>query len=447
MSLFSLVSFASNIDTVYFKPGDAGNIELKIDTVKYPYLTEDNVNWFIGFPEVTATFDQNRNPSDGNEVTATVCAVNISTSEIFSPMIITGPDNKKYLHSEKIGDNWFSMGSVPGPRTIVLFSAHQVVGTRTVDDYFGTWYDKADLANSICDTVAVLHIQKQLTGSDIRFTKPANEEVFYVGDTVVVTPVIRNDADSLDVNSLSLITVNEEDTILLDYCKGVDTLSFIPETDGKVKLEIGASNLFGNYVSTFSRTITILPTLELSSLQSTIVGSTETLTTTYEGVDSMTVSILEGDSLQLVVNTNSKEADIPVNYSWNVDGQGITADSVYVNKNTLSISKFKTELQGTYNCIITEKNSNKILATASFKVVRQSPTANEIISETAYQVTSENGSIVVKGASNKQIMITNMLGQVVYNGVSNSDNFSINVPNNKVLIIKVDNQTFKVLNK
>ena len=35
LSLFSLVSFAS-VDTLYFKPGEPGNVELKIDTVKYP---------------------------------------------------------------------------------------------------------------------------------------------------------------------------------------------------------------------------------------------------------------------------------------------------------------------------------------------------------------------------------------------------------------------------
>ena len=418
LSLFSLVSFASNIDTLYFQSGKPGSYPLVVDTVKYPYLTEDNVTWYVGFEETNG-----------------LCAKTVLPSEIVTV------DDVKYLHNENIADSWAPGFNI---RTITLFYGHSIT------KHFGDteeWHNKDCFENVICDTVAVLHIQKQLTGNDIRFTNPTNGEVFYVGDTVVVTPVVRNNTDSLDVNSLSLFTVNKEDTILLDYCDGVDTLSFIPEVDGEVKLEIGAFNLFGNYVSTFSRTITVLPTLELTSLQSTTVGSTETLTTTYEGVDSMTVSVLEGDSLRLVVNTNSEEADIPVSYQWNVDGQGITADSVYVQGRTLSMSKFKTELQGTYNCIITERDSKKILATASFKVVRQSPTANEMISEATYQVTSENGSIVIKGASNKAITIATMTGKVIYNGTSNSDNFAVSVPLASVLVVKVDNQTFKVLSK
>lgn len=395
LSLFSLVSFASNIDTLYFKPGDKVHIPLIINE---SYLTEENVAWKINNVEIP----------DGQIVTV---------------------DSVRYYHVENgLPEKWDN-----GERTAYLTYSYSISPTRAALD--------------VVDTVAVLHIQKQLTNNDIRFTKPSNEEVFYVGDTVVITPVVRNNTDSLDVNSLSLFTVNKKDTILLDYCDGVDTLSFIPEIDGEVKLEIGAFNLFGNYVSTFNRTITILPTLELTSLQSTTVGSTETLTTTYEGVNSMVVSVLEGDSLRLVVNTNSEEANIPVSYQWNVDGQGITADSVYVQGRTLSISKFKTELQGTYNCIITEKDSKKILATASFKVLKQTPTANEMISETTYQVTSENGSVVIKNASNKPIMITNILGQLVYSGTANSDNFRVAAPIGKVLVIKVDNQTFKVLSK
>lgn len=396
LSLFSLVSFASNIDTLYFKPGDKVHIPLVINE---SYLTEENVAWKINNVEIP------------NEQIVTV-------------------DSVRYYHVENgLPEKWDN-----GERTAYLTYSYSISPTRAALD--------------VVDTVAVLHIQKQLTNNDLEFSFINDELTYYVGDTIRVVPRLMNDTDTLDINTLALLHIDGTDTVSLDYIDKLDTLSFIPEEVAKnYMLSIGAVNLFGSYSSTFSWPITILPTLELTSLQSTTVGSTETLTTTYEGVDSMTVSVLEGDSLRLVVNTNSKEANINVNYSWNVDGVGITADSVYVNKNILSISKFKRELQGTYNCIITEKDSKKILATASFKVVRQSPTANEMISEATYQVISENGSIVVKGASNKAIVVTTMTGKVIYNGTSNSDNFVINVPSASVLVVKVDNQTFKVLSK
>ena len=396
LSLFSLVSFASNIDTLYFKPGDKVHIPLVINE---SYLAEENVAWKINNVEIP----------EGQIVTV---------------------DSVRYYHVENgLPEKWDN-----GKRTAYLTYSYSISPTRAALD--------------VVDTVAVLHIQKQLANNDLEFSFINNELTYYVGDTIRVVPRLMNDTDTLDINTLALLHIDGTDTVSLDYIDKLDTLSFIPEEAAKnYTLSLGAVNLFGSYSSTFSWPVTILPTLELTSLQSTTVGSTETLTTTYEGVDSMTVSVLEGDSLRLVVNTNSNEADIPVSYQWNVDGQGIIADSVYVQGRTLSISKFKAELQGTYNCIITEKDSKKILATASFKVVRQSPTANEMISEATYQVTSENGSIVVKGASNKAIIVTTMTGKVIYNGTSNSDNFVVNVPSASVLVVKVDNQTFKVLSK
>lgn len=444
LSLFSLVSFASNIDTLYFKPGDAGNVELRIDTVKYPYLEWDNVSWFIGFDDYLGHFDQDQNGS--NETPATVCALNISTSDVFKDLIITGPDGKKYLHSEEIGESWFPLE--PHPRTIVLFNAHQIQATKSVNDRFGTWVDRTDLTNSILDTVAILHIQKELKAADLEFEFNNNQPTYYVGDTITVLPRIMGNTDSLDINQLYLLNIQDKDTILLSSVNGVDSLTFIPEEAAEnYIISIGATNLFGSYVSTFSLPIKVLPLLEIESLQYSTINKEQTVTKTEEGVTEVSFAVLPNDSVRLVVNTNASESETALTYSWNVDGKGIEADTVVAKKNMLTISKFSKELVGTYNCIIKDKNLNKVVATVSFKVSYQSPTANEVLTDTNYQVTTENGLVTIKNASNQPILITNMLGKQIFVGQAKSDNFTVPTSESGILIIKVGTEVFKVVNK
>lgn len=443
LSLFSLVSFA-NVDTLYFKSGDAGNVELRIDTVKYPYLEWDNVSWFVGFDDYLGEFDQNQ---DGiNETPATVCALNVSTSDVFKDLIITGPDGKKYLHSEKIGESWFPLD--PHPRTIVLFNAHQIQATKSVTDYYGTWVDRNELANSILDTVAVLHIQKELKAADLEFAFNNNQLTYYVGDTVTVLPRLMNETDSLDINQLYLLNIQNKDTAVLASANGVDSLTFIPEEAAEnYIISIGATNLFGSYVSTFSWPIKVLPLLEIESLQYSTINKEQTVTKTEEGVTEVSFAVLPNDSVRLVVNTNKEEAAIDLTYSWNVDGKGIEADTVIAKKNVLTISKFSKDLAGTYNCIIKDKNLNKVVATVSFKISYESPTANEVLTDTNYQVTTENGLVTIKNASNQPILVTNMLGKQIFVGKAKSDNFSVPTSESGILIVKVGTEVFKVVNK
>lgn len=443
LSLFSLVSFAS-VDTLYFKPGEPGNVELKIDTVKYPYLEWDNVSWFVGFDDYLGHFDQDQNGS--NETEATVCALNISTSNVFKDLIITGPNGKKYLHSEEIGESWFPLP--PHPRTIVLFNAHQIQATKAVNDYYGTWVDRANLSNSILDTVAVLHIQKELTANDIEFGFKGNQLTYYVGDTVSVCPRLMNNTDSLDINGLYLLNIQDKDTNLLASVDRVDTLQFIPEEDSKaLVISIAAVNKFGNYISTFTWPIEVLPLLEIESLQYSTINKEQTVTKTEEDVTEVSFAVLPNDSVRLVVNTNASESETTLTYSWNIDGKGIEADTVITKKNVLTISKFSKELAGTYNCIIKDKDLNKVVATVSFKISYESPTANEVLTDTNYQVTTENGLMTIKNASNQPILITNMLGKQIFVGQAKSDNFTIPTSESGILVIKVGTEVFKVVNK
>lgn len=443
LSLFSLVSFAS-VDTLYYKPGDAGNVELRIDTVKYPYLEWDNVSWFVGFDDYLGHFDQDQNGS--NETDATVCALNISTSEAFKDMIITGPEGKKYLHAEEIGESWFPLD--PHPRTIVLFNAHQIQATKSVSDRFGTWVDRTDLANSILDTVAVLHIQKELKATDLEFAFNNNQLTYYVGDTVTVLPRLMNETDSLDINQLYLLNIQNKDTTVLAFVNGVDSLIFIPEEAAEnYVISIGATNLFGSYVSTFSWPIKVLPLLEIESLQYSTINKEQTVTKTEEGVTEISFAVLPNDSVRLIVNTNASESETALTYSWNIDGKGIEADTVVAKKNVLTISKFSKDLVGTYNCIIKDKNLNKVVATVSFKISYESPTANEVLTDTNYQVTVENGCVTVKNASNQMIQVTNMLGKQIFIGKAKSDNFTIPTSESGVLVVKVGTEVFKVVSK
>ena len=113
----------------------------------------------------------------------------------------------------------------------------------------------------------------------------------------------------------------------------------------------------------------------------------------------------------------------------------------------LTISKFSKDLAGTYNCIIKDKNLNKVVATVSFKVSYQSPTANEVLTDTNYQVTTENGLVTIKNASNQPILITNMLGKQIFVEKAKSDNFSVPTSESGILIVKVGTEVFKVVNK
>ena len=49
------ISYAQ-VDTVYFVPGQVGDYKIEVDTVKYPYLKDVNVNWYCGFEDLEVDF-------------------------------------------------------------------------------------------------------------------------------------------------------------------------------------------------------------------------------------------------------------------------------------------------------------------------------------------------------------------------------------------------------
>lgn len=396
LSLFSLVSFA-NVDTLYFKPGEVIHVPLVVDTVKYDFLEFDDVTW---------NYDETSIPEN---------------------QIVT-IDGIKYYHLEDGAPNEWDNGT----RTMNINYSFSITPTRAT--------------GTVIDTVAILHVQKELKDNDIQLK---SEDFFYhVGDTIDMIPTLHNGTDTLDINGLALLSIEDKDTTLLAYSEKFDTLTFIPEEKNNfLELYVGAVNKFGTYVSEEPYVVAIAPMLEVTSLQYSTINKEQTVTKTEEGVTEVSFAVLPNDSVRLVVNTNKEEAAIDLTYSWNVDGKGIEADTVIAKKNVLTISKFSKDLAGTYNCIIKDKNLNKVVATVSFKVSYQSPTANEVLTDTNYQVTTENGLVTIKNASNQPILITNMLGKQIFVEKAKSDNFSVPTSESGILIVKVGTEVFKVVNK
>ena len=81
---------------------------------------------------------------------------------------------------------------------------------------------------------------------------------------------------------------------------------------------------------------------------------------------------------------------------------------------------------------------------AKFDVVAaEAPTSNETVSASEVKVIANNGSIVVKNAAGKNVVVSTILGQVVANEVLTSDNATINVPAG-IVVVAVDGESFKV---
>ena len=87
---------------------------------------------------------------------------------------------------------------------------------------------------------------------------------------------------------------------------------------------------------------------------------------------------------------------------------------------------------------------NNIENAAKFNVVAaEAPTSNESVSASEVAVVAQNGSVVVKNAAGKNVVVSTILGQVVANEVLTSDNATINVPAG-IVVVAVEGESFKV---
>ena len=84
------------------------------------------------------------------------------------------------------------------------------------------------------------------------------------------------------------------------------------------------------------------------------------------------------------------------------------------------------------------KDALKVVVTPA-----EAPTSNEGVSASEVAVVAQNGSVVVKNAAGKNVVVSTILGQVVANEVLTSDNATINVPAG-IVVVAVEGESFKV---
>ena len=138
------------------------------------------------------------------------------------------------------------------------------------------------------------------------------------------------------------------------------------------------------------------------------------------------------DAEHIALANDTVEGDALKSYKFNVydiDGQAVlkNASSSYV--------------QVLNDAVVFTSDINKA---AKFNVVAaEAPTSNETVSATEVSVVAQNGSVVVKNAAGKNVVVSTILGQVVANEVLTSDNATINVPAG-IVVVAVEGESFKV---
>ena len=94
--------------------------------------------------------------------------------------------------------------------------------------------------------------------------------------------------------------------------------------------------------------------------------------------------------------------------------------------------------------ILVNKDNKEGIEPMAFTVnPAEAPTSNESVVASEVKVVANNGSVVVKNAAGKNVVVSTILGQVVANEVLTSDNATINVPAG-IVVVAVDGESFKV---
>ena len=123
------------------------------------------------------------------------------------------------------------------------------------------------------------------------------------------------------------------------------------------------------------------------------------------------------------------------------DGDGY----YYIRQNNNNKAADGAHSEGKYLGSISEKVTWTEKKTAiKFRVAEtEAPTSNESVSASEVKVIANNGSINVKNAAGKNVVVSTILGQVVANEVLTSDNATINVPAG-IVVVAVEGESFKV---
>ena len=113
------------------------------------------------------------------------------------------------------------------------------------------------------------------------------------------------------------------------------------------------------------------------------------------------------------------------------------AEDNYVIRN-VDGTAYLTNFNGVLGFIANKDNAMRVIVET-----QSAPTSNEGVSATEVKVVANNGSVVVKNAAGKNVIVSTILGQVVANEVLTSDNATINVPAG-IVVVAVEGESFKV---
>ena len=155
------------------------------------------------------------------------------------------------------------------------------------------------------------------------------------------------------------------------------------------------------------------------------------------------------DSETLTTTVDKKEKTVKVeadqnkgilgglkNFQYNIVKPNDTEDN-YVIRSAKDM-KYVTSVNGVLAFV-----SDKASAMRVIVETQSAPTSNESVSASEVAVVAQNGSVVVKNAAGKNVVVSTILGQVVANEVLTSDNATINVPAG-IVVVAVEGESFKV---
>jgi hypothetical protein len=393
IAFMATISYAQ-VDTMYVKPGDKLNFELKVNTDKYPVLVglEDQVQWYFGNTD---------NPEQATN---------------FEPELFNGK-----LYVDKAAAAESDEGAY-----FYGFKIGVVTKTGVPSDY-------------TCDTVKYVHVYKQPVIKQYTINDSKTNAEVYEGDTAHIKIKVENIMDAKEV-----LLLNGEDTIARPNSLNFD---FIPSKEGKHEYSVMVRNPQGYAVNVDPRTITLIPSIKLESLAYFTQTGEDNYTKTTPN-DNMNVSVLNHDSINLIVNTNAEAIkDISeskvISYAWNKEGLDLPK-GIEVKDNKLIISEYdKESMDGKYNCIISDE---KTVFTVTFDVTSEYPTSNSTVSTDDIKAIGINSGVNIIGAEGKQVIISDILGRVLYNKICGSDSQQIPIAKG-VILVTVDGKTHKVVVK
>ena len=144
------------------------------------------------------------------------------------------------------------------------------------------------------------------------------------------------------------------------------------------------------------------------------------------------------DSETMVVNTKDITADNGLNnFKFQIIQKTEDSEGEYVVKSVRD-NNYLMNVNGKLGFTLNKENA---LVVAVEEM--EAPTSNESVSASEVKVVANDGSIVVKNAAGKNVVVSTILGQVVANEVLTSDNATINVPAG-IVVVAVDGESFKV---